>query len=159
MINPGIEVEIPIHTQSTLSGNAGVGYGLSYQSLKPSSINSFPYMIAPFLDIQYKHIYNQHQRVLDDKTVEFNGGNFWGIRLLTQGKPIASNFTRKSRLEFSAGPVWGIQRSYNHIHLLFGAGPIYYFDKNGHSGFFPVVAELNLGFDFGFLDPDCPCRK
>jgi len=46
-------------------------------------------------------------------------------------------------------PTWGLQRSYNDkFHLLFDIGSLYYFDSKGNGNFFPIMFQINLGFDF-----------
>ncbi|MGO2357605.1 MAG: hypothetical protein ACTH6G_04770 [Mesonia sp.] len=45
------------------------------------------------------------------------------------------------------GPTWGIQRSYGKFHLLFDVGTIYYFDTKGNGNWFPIMIQLNLGFN------------
>jgi len=146
VINPGIELEIPIFNKSTISTNLGIGYGGSFPNLT-SAASGWLYMITPFIDIEYRKIYNQDKRKVKEKNIEYNSGNYWGVRLLTRGKEITSNVNRTDDIDFSVGPTWGIQRNYGKIHFLFNMGPVYYFDTKGNSGIFPFVAQLNIGFN------------
>ncbi len=145
-INPGVSLEIPIFKKSTLSANAGIGYGGSFKNTTKYA-SGFLYMIGPFFDLEYRKFYNLDKRLKKNRTIKYNSGNYWGARLLFRGKAIASNFTRTDDVDFSIGPVWGIQRSYGKFHLLFDIGPIYYFDTLGNSGFFPFMVQINLGYN------------
>ena len=106
------------------------------------------YIIAPFLDLQQKWFYNINKRIRKNKTVENNSGNFISARLITRGPSIAENVIRTSDFDFAFGPTWGIQRKYGeNFHLLFDIGPQYYFDTEGNGNIFPLMFQLNLGFD------------
>ncbi|MCG8581407.1 MAG: hypothetical protein MI866_15900 [Bacteroidales bacterium] len=147
ILNPGIELEMPMSTKSTLSINPGIGIHGSNKNLNNTS-SGVTYFISPFIDLAYKKIYNRSKRESKGKTVNYNSGNYWGIRLLTSFKEIESkNIYRKDDISFEFGPNWGIQRSYNRMHLLFDVGPAYYFDTKGNSGFFPLMVQLNIGFN------------
>lgn len=147
-LNPGIEIEIPTGHNSTFSANLGIGYGGSYPDLSYNEKNGFVYLISPFLDFQEKFYYNFEKRGLKNKSIKNNSGNFVSARLLIRGNSIADNFERTSDLDFAIGPTWGIQRVYGkNFHLLFDVGPIYYLDGKGNGSVFPVMFQLNLGFD------------
>lgn len=144
--NPGVEYEFPTGENSTFSAGLGVGYGGSYPDLSDSG-NGWQYLIAPFLDLQEKWFYNFDKRQNKGKTINNNSGNFVSARILVRGNTIESNFSRTSNFDFAVGPTWGIQRSYGSFHLLFDAGTIYYFDTEGNGNWFPIMFQLNLGFD------------
>jgi len=146
-INPGIELELPITKKSTIAANAGIGIHGSYVNLDYTS-TGITYYISPFLDLSYKKIYNQQQRALKGKNINYNTGNYWGLRLLTNFKEIKSqNLERMDDISFDLGPTWGIQRAYQKLHFLFDFGPVYYFDTIGNKGFFPIMIQLNIGFN------------
>lgn len=145
-LSPGIEVELPVSIKSTISANTGIGISGSYKNL--SHAHGFNYFISPFLDLSYKNIYNRNSRANKGKNLLCNSGNYWSIRLLTNFKEIESkNIIRKDNIDFAFGPTWGIQRSYNKFHFLFDLGPVYYFDTKGNSGIFPIMVQLNLGYN------------
>jgi len=146
-LNPGVEYEYAVAKTSTLSAGLGVGYGGSYPNLSTTKGTGFLYLITPFLDVQYKRFYNFEKRVQKDRNVENNSGNFISARLLTRVNTIESNFDRTSNYDFAIGPTWGIQRSYGKFHLLFDVGTIYYFDTKGNGNWFPIMIQLNLGFN------------
>ena len=149
MINPGVEYELPISKKSTIAVNPGIGIHGSYLNLDYDNINSgITYYISPFMDLSYKYIYNQEKRASKGKNINYNSGNYWGLRLLTNFKEFESkNILRKDDISFEFGPTWGIQRAYGKMHLLFDVGSVYYFDTKGNNGFFPIMLQLNLGFN------------
>tara|TARA_R110002049_G_scaffold227128_2_gene399229 strand:- start:507 stop:1088 length:582 start_codon:yes stop_codon:yes gene_type:complete len=146
-LNPGVEMELPTGNYSTFSAGLGVGFGGGYPDLTFSS-SGFIYIISPFLDIQEKWFYNLNKRNGKNRTTENNSGNFVSLRFITRGSSIAENVNRTSDFDFAIGPTWGIQRKYGkNIHLLFDIGPQYYFDTNGNGNIWPIMLQLNLGFD------------
>jgi hypothetical protein len=146
-INPGVELELPTGTNSTFSSGLGIGYGGGYPDITIGG-SGFIYIISPFLDLQHKWFYNLNNRHKKGKTIEHNTGNFVSFRLLTRGNSIAENVNRTTDFDFSFGPTWGIQRKIGkRFHLLFDVGPQYYFDSNGKGNIWPIMLQLNLGFD------------
>ena len=146
-LNPGIELEIPTGQYSTFSSGLGVGYGGGYPDLTLGGTGLI-YIISPFVDLQQKWFYNLNKRVRKDRNTDNNSGNFVSFRLITRGNSIAENVTRTSNFDFAFGPTWGIQRKYGkNFHLLFDVGPKYYFDTKGNGNIFPIIFQLNLGFD------------
>lgn len=85
---------------------------------------------------------------LKSKNLEYNSGNYWGIRFLTKFNEfdIGTN-DREDNLDFALSPTWGLQRAYGKVHFLFDIGPAYYFDTKGNSYFFPFMIHLNLGYN------------
>lgn len=147
-INPSVEYEIPTSKFTSLSSAFGVGYGGIGSELYSGSQSGLIYVIAPFLDIQHKWFYNLNRRKNKNKPIINNSGNFFSARILMRSISISDNVDRKSDFDFSVGPTWGFQRSYNKkYHFLFDVGPIYYFDVNGNQGFFPIMIQINFGLD------------
>ena len=146
-LNPGAEIELPTGNYSSFSAGLGVGYSGSYPNLT-SRANGIIYVIAPFVDLQQKWFYNLQKRERQGKTTSNNSGNFISGRIVSRGPSIADNIYRTSDYDWAIGPTWGIQRKYGeNFHLLFDVGPQYYIGVEGKSGFFPVMFQLNLGFD------------
>ena len=147
-LNPGVELELPTGTYSTFSAGLGIGYGGGYPDLTFAG-NGFTYIISPFLDVQEKWFYNLNKRNSKNRTIENNSGNFVSLRLISRGNSIYENVYRTSDFDFAIGPTWGIQRKYGkNFHLLFDVGPQYYFDTYGNGNIWPIMLQLNLGFDF-----------
>ena len=84
-LNPGLELEMPISMKSTLSINSGIGIHGSNKNLNHTT-TGVTYFISPFADLAYKKIYNRKNRNLKGKTLDYNSGNFWSVRLLTSFK-------------------------------------------------------------------------
>ncbi|OBQ54601.1 hypothetical protein JJL45_14360 [Tamlana sp. s12] len=146
-LNPAIELEIPTGQFSTFSSALGIGYGGGYPDLTYGG-SGWIYIISPFADFQHKWFYNRNKRNLKNRTTENNSGNFVSLRFITRGNSIVENVNRTSNFDFAFGPTWGIQRKYGkNFHLLFDVGPQYYFDTNGNGNIFPIMFQLNLGFD------------
>ncbi len=147
LLNPGFEYEFPIFMKSTIAVNPGIGFHSSYLNLDYTN-SGITYYISPFLDLAYRMIYNQEKRASKGKNISYNSGNYWGLRFLTNFKEFKSmNIYRKDDISFEFGPTWGIQSDYGKMHLLFDVGPVYYFDTKGNNGFFPIMLQLNLGFN------------
>ncbi len=147
ILSPGVEFELPISRKSTIAANPGIGIQGSYLHLDYTN-SGVTYYIAPFLDLSYKKFYNRDKRLSKDKNLNYNSGNYWGIRLLTNFKELkAHNVLRKDDINFAFGPTWGLQRAYGKMHLLFDVGSVYYFDTKGNNGFFPIMLQLNIGFN------------
>ncbi|WP_407557766.1 hypothetical protein [Winogradskyella sp. 4-2091] len=147
-LNPAVELEIPTGQYSTFSSSLGVGYGGGYPDLT-SGGSGFIYVISPFADFQHKWFYNLNKRTDKNRNTTNNSGNFVSFRLVTRGNSIAENVNRTSDFDFAFGPTWGIQRKYGkRFHLLFDVGPQYYMDTKGNGNIWPIMFQLNLGFDF-----------
>lgn len=147
ILNPSLEYEIGFGENTAISVSTGIGYGGSYRELEVSSADGFVYVIAPFLDIQYKFLYNREKRYAKKKNIFYNSGNYISVRGIARFSSIAENIVRTDNSDFAIGPTWGFQRSFNKYHFLFDVGPQYYFDKKGNSGFFPIMLQFNIGFN------------
>lgn len=145
-INPGIEYEHSISEKSKLSANAGFGVSMSYPDLTTVQ-PSHAFFMSTFFDLHYKNIYNFNKRKSNNKNVEFNVGDFIGLKLNGRGKNVNSKISRTGNVDFSLGPTWGIQRNFERVNLLFNLGPLYYFDMKGNGGFYPIMFEINIGYN------------
>lgn len=139
--NPGIEYEMPTGKQSTFSVELGIGFNVDYPRSGSKGVSK---LISPFLDIQQKWFYNFNKRKIKGLSTANNSANFISARLLTRSEL----FSEVNKTDFAIGPTWGIQRKYGkNFHFLFDMGPIYYFDLQGEGYYFPLMIQLNLGFD------------
>ncbi len=147
VVNPAIELDRVTGTSSILTTGLGIGYGGGYPDLTFGG-SGFIYVISPFLDIQHKWFTNLQKRSKKGKTTENNSGNFVSMRLLIRGKSIDENIVRSTNTDFAIGPTWGIQRNFaKNFNFLFDVGPIYYFDTEGTGNIFPLIIQLNLGYN------------
>jgi hypothetical protein len=146
-LNPAVELELPTGSYSTFSSAVGIGYGIGYPDLTYAG-NGFIIIISPFADFQQKWFYNLKKRDRKNKKTENNSGNFVSLRFVSRGNSIVSNVYRTSNFDFAIGPTWGLQRTYGKkFHLLFDIGPQYYFDTKGNGNVWPIMFQLNLGFN------------
>lgn len=146
-LNPAIELEIPTGQYSTFSSALGIGYGGGYPDLTFGG-NGLIYIISPFADFQQKWFYNLKRRNGKNRETGNNSGNFVSLRFISRGHSIAENVNRTSDFDFAFGPTWGLQRKFGkNFHLLFDVGPQYYIDTNGNGNLWPIMLQLNLGFD------------
>ncbi|QMU66751.1 MAG: hypothetical protein GKR88_15675 [Flavobacteriaceae bacterium] len=147
-LNPSIEVELPISSTTALSLATGIGYSISYPHTNIGGDSGFITSFNPFLDVQQKWFYNFNKREAKKLNISNNSGNFISGRVLIRSESLFGNSNGTDTLDFALGPTWGIQRKYGkNFHFLFDMGPIYYFDIKGRSGFFPLMLQINLGFD------------
>ena len=149
LLNPGFEYELPFSQKSVLAVNPGIGINSSFvQSRFFVDDSGLTYFVSPFLDLSYKNIYNRKARKRKSKNLKYNSGNYWGIKFLTKFNDLGIGTTdREDNIDFSLSPTWGIQRAYGNFHLLFEFSPSYYFDTKGNHYFFPLMIQLNLGFN------------
>ena len=54
-INPGLELELPLKRKTSLIINPGIGYNISYPHISDFTSSGWLYLIAPFVDIQYRY--------------------------------------------------------------------------------------------------------
>lgn len=148
LINPGFEWQIVTNDQSVLSIKPAFGYDGSFPETSNFSLTGgFLYDISPQFTIQHLWFYNRQRRSEKGRIKSGNSGNFISLKLHARGPSVASNFIRKSDLEFAIGPTWGIQREYrNGFFLFLDVGPVYYFDVKGNHGFFPLLPRISIGF-------------
>ncbi len=104
-INPGVELELPVSKNGTFSTNFGVGFNGAYPELTYGEENGIIYIIAPFLDLQFKQFYNFKRRVEKGKNVSGNSGSFISARIITRGPSITNNVLRKSDTDFAVGQL------------------------------------------------------
>ncbi len=146
VVNPAIEYEWVTGNSTILSIALGIGYNGAYPNLTITE-DGFNYIIQPFLDVQYKFMYNRQKRERKSRIVYKNSGNFISFRGIARGWSIAENVIKSDDFDFAIGPTWGIQRSYNKFRLLVDVGPQYYFDTVGNDGFYPFMIQINLGLN------------
>lgn len=150
VFNPAIELEIPTGNNFSFSSSVGIGYGGGYPDLTfyTGSATDLIIIVTPFLDIQEKWFYNFKRRTRKSKNTSHNSANFVSARLFARGPSIYENWGRTSDFDVTIGPTWGIQRKFwKNFHLLFDVGPVFYFDTKGNGGVFPIIVQLNVGFD------------
>ena len=84
-INPGLELELPLQRKTSLILNPGIGYNISYPNTSDFTSSGWLYLIAPFIDIQYRYYYNLDKR-LKKTGNNSNSANFISVKGLFRGK-------------------------------------------------------------------------
>ncbi len=149
-INPALELEKAVGQKAVVSTGLGVGYGGGYPDLTKGG-SGFIRIISPFLDLQYKRYINLNKRQSRGKSTLNNSANFISLRFLSRGASISENVIRTSNFDFAIGPTWGIQRTMSdRFHFLFDVGPVYYFDTKGNGNIFPLILQINIGYNLNF---------
>ncbi len=147
LLNPGFEYEFPVSKKTVLSANLGLGLGYPYKALDQTGRgNGFVFIVEPFFDIEYKYLYNFNKRIEQNKNTKFNSANYFGMRFLTRGYPIANyNMYRPNNFDFSIASVWGLQRSSSKMHYLIDLGLGYTFDAD-NSGVVLLI-QMSIGIN------------
>ena len=152
VLSPGFGFELKMNDYTSLTLSTGITYFGGIEGMntkwKMGSRSGIGYSFEPFVSFDYKIFYNLEKRKSSGKNTAYNSGNYLSLRSLTLGPAIRNNIVRQSDYDFMFYASWGFQRSYNRIHFLFDMGPIFVFDAEGNTGFFPVMIRLNLGYNF-----------
>lgn len=148
-LNPSITMERALSPKTTFEAGVGFGYNGSYPDLAFASESGIQYIFAGFVDLQSRYYYNLEKRQDKRKNIGSNSGNFIALRMLYTGPDVASNFIRFDNNSFAVGPTWGIQRAYGKFNLAYSMGPINYFNTSGSHNWFPLILEINFGYNLG----------
>ena len=144
-INPGIEYEHSISQVLKLNSNLGFGVSSSFPNTADIAYSNL-FFLSPFLDIQFRAHYDAEDRIKRGKNVAYNAGNFFGFKFNGRGPDIKSDLVRSSNFDFYIGPIWGLQRNYDKLNILFDFGPVYYFDNEKNNGYYAML-ELCIGYN------------
>ena len=151
LLSPGVGLELKTGKFSSLNLATGITYMGSVNGMdtvRDDGPSGWNYSFEPFIGVEQKFFYNLEKRNKKGKSTAFNSANFVNVRSLITGPPLVGNLKRQSDFNFMFVLSWGFQRSYNRIHFLLDAGPLFVFDAEGNSGFFPAFVRLNLGYNF-----------
>lgn len=147
LINPAIEYEQAIFKNSIYTTRLGWGLSAPYPNLESGTLQSgWAYMLTPYINSEYKWLYNLQRRSKMDKNTQQNSGNYVGCRLEYRGKATNTNIARIADNDFSIGPMWGVQRALGKLNLLIDVGGIYYLDTKGNNGIIYSI-HLRLGLN------------
>ena len=150
LLSPGVGAEFRTGNLTSLALSTGITFfpGIDGMNTDWKRGTSIGYSFEPFLGVDYKLFYNLEKRKQKGKNIAYNSANFVSLRSLTLGPPVSNTIVRQSNFDFLLFASWGIQRSYDRIHLLFDTGPVFVFDGKGNTGFFPLLFRINLGYNF-----------
>ena len=116
-VNPALEYEWASGKNTLLSTALGVGYNGAYKELTLSG-GGFNYIIQPFVDLQYKLMFNRQKRIWKNKVSVKNSRNFVSFRAIARGWPLTDNLIKSDHFDFVVGSTWGMQRSYGNFRIL-----------------------------------------
>jgi len=149
IIEPGIEVEIPVNNQATISMLSGFSVGFSRRGgiFYDEPVVSF--LLAPGIVLSYKYFYNFQSRVERNRRIAGNSGNYFGVSFRTGFPHIirTGNFAPVDYFSFNIIPTWGMQRALGIFHLSLALGPGIYFNTKGDFGYSILVARFGIGID------------
>lgn len=148
-ISIGVSQEIRLNSLESfhLSLSTGGTFNSTNSVTNPNtSTLNYALFLVPKAD--FRHYYNFSKRLLNNKNITQNSGNYLALRLsyelpvLTGGNPVYN------RNLVSIGPVWGMQRSYKGgICLGLSVGPGVSF--NDSRAFATVLSQFHLGIILG----------
>ncbi|SEN91077.1 hypothetical protein SAMN05216436_1254 [bacterium A37T11] len=123
IISPSFSYEARLGRKTSLALKAGVGFGVTYDSYDGGQIDGdfWPYLMA-----DYRYYYNLDKRVIKGRSTSHNSGNFVALSAWYSNQ-IPNPLSIGKEYAWSAGPVWGIQRTYwNRVNLklAFGMGVV-----------------------------------
>ena len=142
LINPGIEYEMALGTNTTLDIKAGIQVALD--PLLPDVYSEFG--VFPAIAGQYRYYYNFEKRQRKRKQIYGNSANYVApaVAVFFPGSRTIANENVEGAFGY-AGLVTGIQRSFDSgFNFSVDAGAAYY-DGQFDGTIYPVV-NLSIGF-------------
>ena len=142
LLNPGLEYEMALGTNTTFDINAGIQVALD--PLLPVVYSEFG--IFPAVAAQYRYYYNFEKRQRKRKQIYGNAANYVApaVVVFFPGSRTIANENVEGAFGY-AGMVTGIQRSFDSgFNFSVDVGAAYY-DGQFEGGIYPV-ANLSIGF-------------
>lgn len=142
ILNPGVEYEMALSTNTTLDFKAGLQFALD-----PLVSNIYEEVVfLPAVAGQYRYYYNFEKRQRNRKQIYGNSANYVAPAVATffPGSRTVNNEVVKGAFGY-AGLVTGLQRSYNSgINFSVDVGAAYYLGQ--FNGQILPVANLSIGW-------------
>jgi hypothetical protein len=142
-ISPGFTYEKGLTNTTTLclEGNLSVGFAVNN--------NKTLFLATPFVKSQYRYYYNLDKRVSKGKDISRNSGGFIAITSSFYLKPIGNDVYVSNYDGFTAGGIWGFQKTYKSgINLTANAGLGYNFSDNLTHKVVPLL-NFTIGWVIG----------
>lgn len=117
IITPGITYEKRICKNSSVCLDTDLSIGFSIK-------NNKSYLVAsPFLRGQYRYYYNLEKRLIKNKSISNNSGNFISLSSSYYFNSINNKDIVSVYDGFTIGCIWGLQRTYkNNINITINSG-------------------------------------
>ncbi len=142
ILNPGVEYEMALGTNTTLDFKAGLQFALD-----PLVSNIYEEVVfLPAVAGQYRYYYNFEKRQRNRKQIYGNSANYVApaVAAFFPGSRTVNNEVVKGAFGY-AGLVTGLQRSYNSgINFSVDVGAAYYLGQ--FNGQILPVANLSIGW-------------
>ncbi len=145
IITPSLSSEIRLSDKTSLAMKAGFDLGVIYDDYDGGKINVgfWPYVMA-----DYRYYYNLNKRAIKNHGTLHNSGNFIALSIQFRDH-IPTPLTIEKDYVWSAGPVWGIQRTYwNRINMKIALGMGVSKRENQHLIPWPII-DYSLGVRLG----------
>ncbi|MGB5553817.1 MAG: hypothetical protein WBM83_04095 [Flavobacteriaceae bacterium] len=144
LLNPGIEYEMALGTNTTLDFKVGIQVALDPVVAEPYK----DFGIFPALALQYRYYYNFEQRQRNRRQIYGNSANYVAPAVAVFSPSLGGAEDQEVTGVFGyAGLVTGIQRSYNSgFNFSIDAGAAYYLGP--FEGQILPVVNLSIGFIF-----------
>ena len=136
---PSVLFEVGISKNSTTSIEAITGFAL--RGCTGCETN---FGVYPILRGQYRYYYNMERRLRKKKNISGNSGNYVAALLAYQhGHPLVGNLFTSTTM--GAGPVYGLQRTYNRGFFYRLEGGVAYIQNDFDDGI-GVVLAVRVGW-------------
>lgn len=139
LLAPGFEYEIALGSSTTLNINPYLTGGYA---------SSEGLLVFPAIQGQFRKYYNLIRRQAKGKRTTGNSGNFIGLAgfgvgrsiTSTEGNPVFQNY-------YGAGPVWGLQRTYqSKLNIGLSGGVGYAFSPYSNNQRLALLLNFRLGW-------------
>lgn len=143
ILTPGLTYEKGLTNNTTLclDGNLSVGFAVHN--------NETVVLATPFVRSQYRYYYNLEKRVSKGKSISNNSGGFLALNLSYYFKPSGTNVYVSNYDGFTAGGVWGFQKTYKSgVNLSANAGLGYNLSDNLTNKVVPLL-NFTIGWVIG----------
>lgn len=148
LLTPGLEYEKALGKSSTLNIRGGLGFAFSY-FYPTEEDNTKSYVLRPIIDVQFRQYIDVISRRALGKSTKGNSAGFIALKVHVAGAPLTKNFDYEAPISYTAGPMFGMQRTYrSNINLQMGLGVGYFRDELGQKGITPL-GNIILGFALG----------
>jgi hypothetical protein len=146
LLLPGINHEIRLNRLQSLHLNLGTGLTISATPGTNNGVNTSIYLIPT---VDFRHYYNLEKRVVNNRNITRNSGNFLALRVRHRFPPISgTGIYPYDRNATQLGGVWGIQRNYlSGFYLGLSLGPGITFDRTGN--YLSGIGEFQIGIQLG----------
>lgn len=143
----GLSIAYELPVSRKVAFEAAVGLGAGYD-VSDGGYSYHYYLDDPsaFATLGVKYLYNRPKRVEKGKSLDYNSGNYWGVKAKYATTTIINDFNYETML---FGIHWGVQRRLsNHISYGFNLGIGYGFDLSEYKGVGSLFPDCNIRISY-----------